>query len=95
MLLRIVLRRSPAAHGGRKHDSREIPMTTTNKNQRKFGPVEWSPSVLEKIYNCPTENNDSVVTLDTVKGWVTYFESHEQGFRDSHKGILAQIEGTL
>jgi hypothetical protein len=86
---------SPAAHGGRKRDSREISMSTTNKNQRKFGPVEWSASVLETVYNCPTENNDTLVTPETVKGWLTYFESQEQSFRDSHKGILAQIEGTL
>lgn len=75
--------------------SGERVMTATNRTQRKFGPVEWSPSVLETVYNCPTENNDSEVTPDTVKGWTAYFESHEQGFRDSHKGILAQIEDTL
>jgi hypothetical protein len=70
-------------------------MPTTNKSQRKFGPVEWSASVLEKVYNCPTDNNDSKVTGETVKGWISYFESHAQRFRDNHKGILAQIEGTL
>jgi hypothetical protein len=71
------------------------PMPATNNNQRKFGPVEWSDSVLEQIYNCPTENNDSPVTKEIVKGWVDYFDKHAQDFRDGHKGILAQIQGTL
>jgi hypothetical protein len=70
-------------------------MPATNKSQRKYGPVEWSPSVLEKVYNCPTDNDASEVTPETVKGWIGYFESQAQRFRDSHKGILAQIEGTL
>ncbi len=70
-------------------------MPATNKSQRKFGPVEWSASVLEKVYNCPTDNNDSEVTTATVKEWIGYFEDHAQRFRDSHKAILAQIEGTL
>lgn len=68
---------------------------STEKTQRKFGPVEWSVAVLEAVYNCPTENNDNEVTQETVKGWVDYFETHAQNFRDGHKGILAQIEGTL
>lgn len=70
-------------------------MATTNRNQQKFGPVEWSQSVLEQVYNCPTENNDSPVTKETVQGWVDYFDQHAQNFRDSHKGILAQLQGTL
>jgi hypothetical protein len=61
---------------------------------RKYGPRPWSPAVLKQAYDCPTENNDQPVTRETVEGWLSYFAEHTQGIHESHKGIIARIQGT-
>ncbi|MFZ1009255.1 MAG: hypothetical protein WAN65_20600 [Candidatus Sulfotelmatobacter sp.] len=60
----------------------------------KYGPKARSPAVLKQAYECPTENNDEPVTRETVQGWLAYFSEHEKGIRESHKGIIARIQGT-
>ena len=61
---------------------------------KRYGPVEWSSDVLERAHDCPTDNNDDPVTEEMVNGWLSFFSKHVEGFRQSHKAVLARIKGT-
>jgi hypothetical protein len=60
----------------------------SDASAKRYGPVEWPDNVLDEIYLQPTDNDDSVVTTETVAEWTAYFDEQAESFVAAHKDII-------
>ena len=63
----------------------------SDNTQKRYGPVEWSSSVLDSAHNFRSVNDDAPVTEEMVRGWSTYFTSEAVNFRRSHEAIISML----
>jgi hypothetical protein len=64
----------------------------TDKQPRRYGPVAWPASMLERVYKVIGRNDDTPVSAEIVERWVSNFKKLSGRFRANHKPLISRLK---